>query len=326
VIEAVRRAAAATPRPPARPDPADLLATWQRLAALGRRDLVVARLTEGHVDAVRILAEAGRRPEPGAVYGVWASGSERTGLTAVPASGAPGKSGEEPGRRVTGGMRFCSGAPWIDRALVTAKTPEGELLLLDLDVRTPGWRAKPDSWPAVGMDLSESLDVDVDVVAPAAALVGPAGFYLDRRGFSFGGVGVAAVWLGGAAGVLDAITGGLRRGSPDPHQLAHLGAMTAAVRAADAVLTGIAGRAGELTLDELPEIALLARAVVDAAVGTVLTRGPRVSGPTPLCRDGDFGHRVADLQVYVRQQHAERDLAALGQAVLVAGPAAERQP
>jgi hypothetical protein len=45
---------------------------WAALAALGRRDLTLARLAEGHVDTLAILAEAGRsragdvhRPGPG---------------------------------------------------------------------------------------------------------------------------------------------------------------------------------------------------------------------------------------------------------------------
>jgi alkylation response protein AidB-like acyl-CoA dehydrogenase len=325
VIEAARAEALATPQPRPQPGPVELASGWPRLAALGRRDLVLARLVEGHVDAVNILAEAGRRPVPDAVYGVWASGSGRTGLRAEPRTGfgtGSGPSGGE-GWLVSGQMRFCTGARWIDRALVTARTPEGELLLLDVGVQDAGWRPVPNSWPAVGMDLSESLDVEVDTRVPIRALVGPAGFYLDRAGFSLGGIGVAAVWLGGAAGILDQITDGLRAGA-DAHQLAHLGAMTAAVRAADAVLTEIGSAAADLGVDELAEEALLARAVVDAAVTTVLERGPRVTGPTPLCRDGDFAHRVSDLAVYVRQQHAERDLAELGRLRLAGPPMPDR--
>ncbi|MFI7585548.1 acyl-CoA dehydrogenase [Spongisporangium articulatum] len=276
-------------------------ATWAYLAALGRRDLVLARLVEGHVDAVGILAEAGRKPFPGAVYGVWASGSGGTGLTAEPVAG---------GFHVSGTLRYATGARWVDRVLVTARTPSAQVLLLDLAVGE-GWEPLDGTWRAVGMDLSDSLDVEVDVAASLADGVGSPGFYLDRPGFPLGGIGVAAVWLGGAAGVLDAVTAGLRRFEPDPHQLAHLGALTVAVAQADAVLARAADEPGDPAT-----AALLCRAAVDAAVTEVLTRAPRLTGPTPLCRDGDFAHRLADLQVYVRQQHAERDLAALGRAAL----------
>ena len=54
-------------------------ARWAALARLGRRDLALARLAEGHTDAVAILAEAGRKPVPDALYGVWAARSSGTG-------------------------------------------------------------------------------------------------------------------------------------------------------------------------------------------------------------------------------------------------------
>ena len=35
-------------------------------------------------------------------------------------------------------------------------------------------------------------------------------------------------------------------------------------------------------------------------------------GPAPLAFDADHAARVADLEIYLRQHHAERDVAALG--------------
>ncbi len=45
----------------------------RQLMEIGRESLSLARLAEAHWDAVAILAEAGRLPESGAIYGVWAS-------------------------------------------------------------------------------------------------------------------------------------------------------------------------------------------------------------------------------------------------------------
>jgi hypothetical protein len=88
---------------------------WAALADWGGRDLSLARLAEGHVDALAILAEAGRSPVPGALYGVWAS---RSGGAAVRL---------EQGRTsgvLTGEMRFCSGARVLDRVLLVADPAE----------------------------------------------------------------------------------------------------------------------------------------------------------------------------------------------------------
>ena len=48
-------------------------ARHRRLMEIGREDLSLARLAEAHWDAVAILIEAGRTPEVGAIYAVWAS-------------------------------------------------------------------------------------------------------------------------------------------------------------------------------------------------------------------------------------------------------------
>ncbi len=50
--------------------------------------------------------------------------------------------------------------------------------------------------------------------------------------------------------------------------------------------------------------------VADAAE-TVLREVGHALGPAPLAFDEEYARRVADLTLYVRQHHAERDLAAL---------------
>jgi hypothetical protein len=59
-------------------------------------------------------------------------------------------------------------------------------------------------------------------------------------------------------------------------------------------------------------IARRTRAVVETAVDETLNRTARALGPAPLCEDAEHARRVADLTVYVRQSHAERDLEQLG--------------
>ncbi|HKN96499.1 MAG TPA: acyl-CoA dehydrogenase, partial [Pseudonocardiaceae bacterium] len=61
-----------------------------------------------------------------------------------------------------------------------------------------------------------------------------------------------------------------------------------------------------------------AKAAVERAAWDTRDRVPRITGPTPLCRDRWFAQRLADLEVYVRQHHAEKDLATLGEEVLTA--------
>jgi hypothetical protein len=72
---------------------------WAALAAWGARDLSLARLAEGHVDAIAILTEAARAPVPDALYGVWASRSGGATVRVEPRGD---------GAVLQGAMRFCS--------------------------------------------------------------------------------------------------------------------------------------------------------------------------------------------------------------------------
>ena len=62
--------------------------------------------------------------------------------------------------------------------------------------------------------------------------------------------------------------------------------------------------------------ALRVRELVALAAEDVLRRTAHGLGPGPLATDEDHARRVADLELYLRQWHAERDQAALGEDVL----------
>jgi alkylation response protein AidB-like acyl-CoA dehydrogenase len=272
------------------------------LRCLGRHDLSLARLAEGHADALAILAEAGYSVQHETwLSGVWAAGPVET-LTATRTAD---------GWQLDGIRRWCSGAPVLDVALVRASAEDGErLFLVPLDV--PGIQPIADSWPAIGMAESLTLDVSFDKVElPAAAAVGSPNFYLSRRGFWIGGAGVAAVWLGGAEGVASILR---HRVQTSPHALAHLGSVTARLTALDALLATVvqAIEHPDSQTRDLERFARIFRAEVERAVTDVLEWTGRATGADPLCHDREHAQRVADLTVYVRQSHAESDLEAIG--------------
>ncbi len=283
------------------PGHGDTAARWAALARLGRRDLALARLAEGHTDAVAILAEAGRKPVPDVLYGVWAARSGGTGAVLRD-------------NVLSGAVRFCSGAHRLDRALIAALDEQRRSVLVEVDLADTRVFTVPGTWLPLGMDASDSPDVIIDDVPVAEDMVvSEPGFYLERPGFWLGGMGVAAVWVGGAAGVLDDVLAGLS--TPDDHQLAHLGALHTAIRSAEALLDQAASTV-EVETGDHHLLAWTTRAAAERAAWEVLDRVPRITGPAPMCRDPRFAQRLADLQVYVRQHHAEKDLAAIGKAVL----------
>lgn len=286
-------------------------ARWSALAALGRVDLALARLAEGHVDAHAILAEAGRVPARDALYGVWAS---RAGGTGAVIERCP------TGLRLTGTVRFCSGASVLDRALVAAPGPveDGTSWLVEVDLAATGVYRDPDSWPALGMDASDSLDVRFqDLMVTDDMVVGTDDWYLRRRGFRLGSGGVAAVWLGGAMGGYDRVLALLREaGSPDEHQFAHVGSLATALRAADALLATTAHAVDTEPDLDLTEAIGIAKSSVERVGRSIVDIAPRITGPGPLCWDRSFAQHLADLAVYLRQHHAERELARIGRHLL----------
>jgi hypothetical protein len=282
---------------------------WARLADLAAEDLSLARLAEGHADAVAILAElGGPMPGPGRRWGVWAAQPPARGLIATHAA---------PGWRLTGLKQYCSGARVCTDALVTAAAPNGIRLFA---VATRDLTPVPGTWPATGMAGSDTLNVGFDDIA--AEPVGLPGGYTGRPGFTHGGAGVAACWHGGARAVADTLLDAARRRDVGPHALAHLGAVDVALTSARAALDRAADEIDADPSDQDgtgPARALRVRAQVEAAAAEVMSRVGRALGAGPLGHDEAHGRRVADLTVYLRQHHAERDLAQLGTLVVEQG-------
>jgi hypothetical protein len=282
---------------------------WAVLADLAGEDLSLARLCEGHTDAVAILAELGAGPPPaGSRWGVWAAQPPGPGLMASRAAG---------GWRLDGVKAYCSGARSCTHALVTAAAPDGVRLFA---VSTRGLVPVAGSWPATGMAASDTLDVGFAGICGEP--VGGPGSYTGRPGFAHGGAGVAACWYGGARGVGQALLSAAAARDVGPHALAHLGAVDIALHTARAALEQAAA-----DIDADPEDrehggwrrALRVRALVEATATEVMARVGRALGAGPLGHDRAHARRVADLTVYLRQHHAERDLAELGALVAETG-------
>jgi hypothetical protein len=158
--------------------------------------------------------------------------------------------------------------------------------------------------------------------AAPAVPVGGVDAYLDRAGFWHGAVGVAAVWLGGAQGVADQLWAAARRRPLHAHALVHAGAIDAELAAADALLAQAADAfdADPANRSETAELtARRVRAVVESAAVQIADRVGRALGAAPLALNAEHAKRVGDLQLYLRQSHAERDLEALGALVVDAG-------
>lgn len=272
------------------------------LAEVAAADLSLGRLFEGHSDACAILAEGGLGAPDRAVMGVWAAAGRASKLVAR-RDGA--------GWRLVGRKAYASGAGTLTHALVTADADgSSRLFLVETgDAVTPVC----DTWQAVGMRDSDSATVEIDAWVGDDRALGQGGWYVARPGFWHGAVGVAACWLGGARSLAASLVR-----AESVHALAHLGAVDASLRAAEALLDRAADAidADPLSTGRVAELrARRVRAVAESAASDTLDRVGRALGAGPLCHDAAHARRVADLTVYLRQSHAEQDLEALGRLV-----------
>ncbi|MDB5892519.1 MAG: acyl-CoA dehydrogenase [Rhodoferax sp.] len=296
------------------------LARWQALAAVAAHDLSLAKLYEGHTDALSVLQEL-RAPALGAdedaTWGMWAA--EAPGHRVEVRVDADGRA------TLHGRKAWCSGAASASHGLLTAwrsdPHPRGPQLVA-VPMRQPGVAVSDTAWAAVGMAASASLDITFD--GANAELVGQPGDYLARAGFWQGGAGVAACWYGGTLPIAAALHRAVASTPPDarsPFRLAALGKVDLAMRGTAALLREAAAWTDAHPTADAAAVALRVRQAAESGARLVLDEVGRALGATPFCRDAGFARAAADLPVFIRQSHAERDFAALGER-LVAGTAA----
>ena len=276
-----------------------------KLWAAGVEDLSFARIAEAHWDAVAILAECGRMPKPEALYGVWASELPGQALRLEAIGDA---------LTISGTKMFCSGAGLVDFALVTVGVPEKLLIEVDLhDAQTSvGYNTSAWATPAFRETHTGSVTFASHLITPDAFL-GKAGWYVDRPGFWHGACGPAACWAGGAEALVQYAKANPRK---DAHTLAHLGAMHSCTWNMRTCLDA-AGREIDtqpMNYTEAHVRALTVRHIVEQQCTDVLRRFARAYGPLPLSMNADLSQRYHELDLYLRQSHAERDLETLGEA------------
>jgi hypothetical protein len=280
------------------------LTRWRALCTVASEDLALAKLYEGHTDAIAILAELGvQAPTAARAWGMWAAEPPRNKVRLQ----------RDADGTVTlhGTKAWCSGAAIVDDALLTCWDGDAGPFLAAVDMAQPGVAIAADGWNAVGMAATAS--VAVTFTGARARVVGASRAYLERAGFWHGGAGIAACWYGGALALAEELARHLGP-EPDAFRLAHLGAVDCALGQAAAWIDRYPDR-------DAQGIALRARAVVEDAALAVLDHAGKALGASAFCLNARFARAAADLPVYLRQSHAQRDLAALGQRVRACGAA-----
>ncbi|MFS0736011.1 acyl-CoA dehydrogenase [Sphingomonas sp. 1P06PA] len=274
----------------------DLLTLLRLLYRVARTDLPLARLLEGHVDALQIIARYGEREVAqaattraagGDLFGVW-----NAALTDEPLRLSEG--------RLWGGKSFASGAGILDHAIASADTPDGNrLVLVDLALSQPiidrGW------WSVVGMQRSQTHIVRWEGAAPASLrLIGLPGDYAREPFFSGGALRFVACHAGGIAGLFDHVRDHLNRTgrAQDPHQSGRLADLAIDAMVAAAAVRDAAGTWG--TPVHIEHVAAARIAVAGCAERAILLAQQAV-GVSGLFTAHPLSAALTDLMVYLRQ-------------------------
>ncbi|WP_294194549.1 acyl-CoA dehydrogenase [uncultured Sphingomonas sp.] len=294
-------------------DPADagaMLTLLRLLYRVGREDLPLGRLFEGHVDARQIVARYGsaeqraRAIEASAALGVWNAD-------------LPGDTLRIEDGRLHGGKSFASGAGILTQALVTVDVAGGrQLLLLDL-ARTPP-AIDRSVWQVTGMQRSETHVVRWDGASlDPGDVVGAPGDYVREPWFSGGALRFAAVQAGGIAALLDGVRDHLlntgRAG--DPHQAGRLATLYALADGAASAVRAAAAR--WFVDDDATRLALVAaaRAAVYTAGGQAIIVAQEAVGVQALFTAHPLAATITDLSVYLRQPGPDAQRMRVGAAV-----------
>lgn len=291
------------------------LQRWRSLSLVARHSLALAKLYEGHTDALAILHEL-ESPiaRAGQTWAMWAA--EAPGLRVHARLRSDGEHTAE----LSGTKAWCSGAQGLSHALLTVWLPgEGtQSQLAAVDLSHPSIRRDAGAWQAVGM--AETLSADVHFNNTPATLVGRPGDYLHRPGFWHGGAGIAACWYGGAQAVADTLYKATRDAEAShpawPYRAAALGRVDHALAGLAALLQRSASWIDANPQADAQATALRVRQAAETAAHLVLEETGRALGATPFCRDAAFARAAADLPVFIRQSHGDRDDAALAHAIL----------
>ncbi|WP_375419801.1 acyl-CoA dehydrogenase [uncultured Sphingomonas sp.] len=294
--------------------PADLLVLLQLLYDVGRRDLPMGRLLEGHVDALQIVhrygspaqaecaAEAARG---GRLFGVW-NADQLDDPTLLVAG------------LLSGGKAFASGAGLVTDALISVDV-EGrrQLILLDLDLVRPtldrSW------WRVTGMKRSEThMARWADQPVAKGALIGAPGDYVREPHFGGGAIRFAAVQAGGIAALADLVRDhlvGAKRGD-DPFQRVRLADLHRHAQAAADAVRGAALGWSNIDVPGTVARVAAARNAVYSAGEAALSLASAAVGVQAMFDDHPLSTAMRDLDAYLRQPGPDAQRLLAGKAVL----------
>ena len=303
------------------------------LKQMGRGNLAVGRVYEGHVNALQLIQTFGTRGQIASyacdardrhkIFGVW-NAEASDGVKIIPLDN--GK------YRLQGSKTFCSGSGYVERPFVNGALPDGswQMFIVPMDqvttVSDPNW------WQPSGMRATASYKVNFSgVELEESSLIAKPGDYFRQPWLSAGVVRFAAVQLGGAQALFDLTRQYLQKMeyTNDPYQKERLGRMAIAIESGHLWLRGAADMVAAYApifgghpsvnnpqAQQLVAYANMVRTTIEQICIDTMQICERCIGTRGLLPPNPMERIIRDLTLYLRQPAFDAALANVGQYVL----------
>ena len=297
------------------------------LKIIGRGNLAVGRVFEGHVNALLLITLYGKAEQikffsgdarNGKIFGVWNT-EAADGVKIFP----DGKDKF----RLEGAKTFASGTDFVTRPFVNCAFPNGGWQMCVVPMEKVATKTDELWWQPLGMRATRSFKVDfTNVELSSTELIGEPGNYYHQPWFSGGAIRFAAVQLGGAETLFDETRKYLRKlnRTDDSFQRARLGEMAIRIETGNLWLEG-AGAAFDIYLQSEKSAAdvervlsytNMMRTAIEAICTDLITLCQKCVGARGLMRPHLFERVIRDLTIYLRQPAPDAALADAGRFVL----------
>ncbi len=272
------------------------------LMTLGGASLPIARIYEGHVNALKLIFAFGTAAQcervvaavqDGALLGVWGADSPQP-VAIASGDGAP---------VLTGTKAFASGLGDVDLAIIVARCPQG-LQMVIADASEPA-RAKHADWDVAAMIGSRSGSFAcAGIAAGEDTCLGPVDALFAEPDFHGGLWRLAACYAGALAriAVLTA-QAAHRRGPVLPMMEARIARLAIEAESAQhwARRACTAAESGQETCASAICAAVFAREAIEHAAERALAIAERANGTANHRRTSELGRHARNLRFYLRQ-------------------------
>ncbi len=290
----------------------------QLLTEIGRLDLSVGRLYEGHINALNLIDLYGNSAQKeqyyqdglnGKRFGIWNTDAPENPVKLV-------KNGSK--TEIFGKKLFCSGGLHMHRPIITAATASGPQMLIIHSEELDKLREDASSWNPLGMKASYSVTIDFSTYCPESIqFLGAPGDYSTQPHFSTGAIRFAAVQLGGAKALAQCTFDHLKKHKrdSDPYQRSRMGKMVVLLESGRNWLreTGRIMDTAAYTDDDKINHANMTRSAILDICSNVIHLAEKCVGLAGMMGDHPMQKLQRDLTTYLKQPGPDRALAGVGE-------------